>query len=135
MSEPVAGNHNDLYDIEACVEELLGTLESAKIPIQGLFINADAGFDSELFRQACANKQITANVAHNKRNGKLSTDHKIDEELYHERYAVERTNAWIDSFRSLLNRFDTTVSSWKGFNFLAFIVIGLKKFNKSEKSR
>ncbi len=135
MSEPVAGNHNDLYDIEACIEELLGTLESAKIPIQGLFINADAGFDSELFRQACANKQVIANVAHNKRNGKLSTDHKIDEELYHERYAVERTNAWIDSFRSLLNRFDTTVSSWKGFSFLAFIVIGLKKFNKSEKSR
>ncbi|TCI84359.1 IS5/IS1182 family transposase, partial [Tenacibaculum sp. M341] len=37
--------------------------------------------------------------------------------------------------RSLLNRFDTTITSWKGFNFLAFIVIGLKKFHKIEKSR
>ncbi|MEM1135720.1 MAG: IS5/IS1182 family transposase, partial [Bacteroidota bacterium] len=44
-------------------------------------------------------------------------------------------NAWMDSFRSLLNRFDTTITSWKGFNFLAFIVIGLKKFYKLKKSR
>lgn len=135
MSEPVAGNHNDLYNIEASVDELLETLERAKIPTQGLFFNADAGFDAESFRQACAQKEAIANVAHNKRKGKPSSDHILDEELYQERYAVERTNAWMDSFRSLLNRFDTTVSSWKGFNFLAFIVIGLKKFKKSKKSR
>lgn len=56
MCEPVAGNHNDLYNIEDCIEELLDTLERAQIPTQGLFINADAGFDAESFRQACANK-------------------------------------------------------------------------------
>ena len=50
--------------------------------------------------------------------------------FYNERYKIERTNAWMDSFRSLLNRFDTTVASWLGFNYLAFIVIALKKFNK-----
>ncbi|MEM6738444.1 MAG: IS5 family transposase, partial [Bacteroidota bacterium] len=38
------------------------------------------------------------------------------------------TNAWVDSFRSLLNRFDTTIESWKGFNYLSFIVLALKKF-------
>ncbi|MFS4416364.1 IS5 family transposase, partial [Maribacter sp. 2307ULW6-5] len=46
---------------------------------------------------------------------------------YDERYAVERTNAWMDSFRSPLNRFDTTIASWKGFNYLSFIVLALKK--------
>jgi hypothetical protein len=45
---------------------------------------------------------------------------------------VERTNAWMDSYRSLLNRFDTTVESWKGFNYLEFIVIALKKFKKEK---
>jgi len=39
------------------------------------------------------------------------------------------------SFRPLINRLDTTVSSWKGFNLLAFIVIGLKRFLKLKKSR
>ncbi len=35
-----------------------------------------------------------------------------------------------DSFRSLLNRFDTAVESWKGPNHLVFFVIALKKFKK-----
>lgn len=59
----------------------------------------------------------------------------FDPLLYKERYKIERTNAWMDSFRTLLNRFETTVTSWKGFNFLAFIVIGLKKSYKLKKSR
>jgi len=101
-----------------------------------LFINADAGFDAETFRQAYHKKGVIANVAFNKRsNGKKNQEHLIDEELYNERYAIERANAWMDSFRSFLNRFDTTTSSWKGFNFLAFIVIGLRKFEKIKKSR
>ncbi|MGB6150504.1 MAG: IS5/IS1182 family transposase, partial [Pricia sp.] len=33
----------------------------------------------------------------------------------------------MDSYRSLLNRFDTTTSSWKALNYLAFIVIASKK--------
>ena len=71
----------------------------------------------------------------NKRNGNSDNDHYFDEELYEERYAIERTNTWMDSFRTLLNRFDTTVTSWKGFNYLAFIIIALKKFYKQKKFR
>lgn len=134
MSEPVAGNHNDLYEIDTSVDELFGILEKADIPTEGLFVNADAGFDADSFRQACLKKGVIANVAFNKRN-KKNQEHLLDEELYKERYAIERTNAWVDSFRSLLNRFDSTISSWKGFNFLAFIVIGLRKFEQIKKSR
>ena len=135
MSEPVSGNHNDLFDIEVQFEEVVGTLEEAEISVDGLFVNGDAGFDSQKLRDKCEAKGIIANICRNKPNGNSDTDHYFDEELYKERYAVERTNAWMDSFRSLLNRFDTTISSWKGFNFLAFIVIGLKKFYKLKKSR
>ncbi|MBD5331186.1 MAG: hypothetical protein HDS00_04715 [Bacteroides sp.] len=48
---------------------------------------------------------------------------------------IERTNAWMDSLRSILYRFDTTVSSWKGWNYLAFTVVFLKKIHKSKKFR
>lgn len=41
-------------------------------------------------------------------------------------YALERSNAWMTIFRSAFNKFDITLTSWKGFNFLAFNVIGLK---------
>jgi transposase len=135
MSEPVSGNHNDLFDIEVQFEEVIHTLEQAEINVDGLFINADAGFDSQKLRDKCKAKGIIANIGHNKRNGNKDSEHYFDEKLYKERYSVERTNAWMDSFRSLLNRFDTTITSWKGFNFLAFIVIALKKFYKLKKSR
>ncbi|WP_345008190.1 transposase, partial [Snuella lapsa] len=114
MSEPVSGNHNDLFDIEVQFEEVVGTLEDAEISIDGLFINADAGFDSQKLRDKCEAKGIIANICPNKRNGNNDVDYYFDEKLYEERYAIERTNAWMDSFRSLLNRFDTTLTSWKG---------------------
>jgi len=134
MSEPVSGNHNDLYDIEVQFEVVTATLEEADIPVEGLFLNADAGFDSREFRKACGKKEVNANICFNKRNGKTDRDEYFDQELYDQRYAIERTNAWMDSYRSLLNRFDTTTSSWKAFNYLAFIVIAAKKFlNKKSK--
>ena len=99
-------------------------------------MNTVAGFDSLELRDLCERKGIIANIVPNKRNGSNDeNDHYFNEKLYEERYSIERTNAWMDSFRSLLNRFDTTITSWKGFNFFAFILIGLKKFYKLKKSR
>ncbi len=135
MSEPIAGNHNDLFDIEVYFEDITSQLTNAEISLSGLFINADAGFDSPKLRKILSDKEIIANICPNKRNGQNNEDDYVDEQLYKERYAIERTNAWLDSFRSLLNRFDTTLSSWMAWNFIAFIVIGLKKFHKTKKSR
>jgi len=135
MSEPVSGNHNDLYDIEVQFEVVTATLEKADIAVEGLFMNADAGFDSADLRKCCESKEINANICFNKRNGNNDRDEYFDQKLYGQRYAIERSNAWMDSFRSLLNRFDTTITSWKGFNFLSFIVIALKKFKKKSNQK
>ena len=54
--------------------------------------------------------------------------------MYKERFVIERTNAWMDSFRAILCRFDTTVSSWKGWNYLAFAIVFLKKKFTNQKS-
>lgn len=131
MSQPVSGNHHDLYDIELHFDEVISTLQKATISVDGLFINADAGFDAENLRRTCEQKGIIANIAQNKRNSGMDRELYFDEELYKERYSIERTNAWMDSFRSLLNMFDTTLSSRVGFNYLALITIACKKFKKS----
>ena len=128
MSHPIAGNHNDLFEIKTHFEELTHTLKEAKISLDGLFLNFDAGFDSDKLRLEAESVGIIANIAPNRRNSKVEKEYYFDEELYKNRYAIERTNAWMDSFRTLLNRFDTTLTSWVGFNYLAFIVIALKKF-------
>ncbi|WP_430906593.1 transposase [Maribacter sp. 2-571] len=114
MSEPVAGNRNDLYEIEVQFEVVTKTLDQADIRTDGLFLNADAGFDPKDFRAACSAKEINANICFNKRNRSADDRNEyFDQDLYDQRYAVERTNAWMDSFRSLLNRFDTTIASWR----------------------
>ena len=136
MSEPISGNHHDLHNIEVQFEVVTATLEQAEIPVEGLFLNADAGFDSKALENPATKKEINANVCFNKRNGnKQDREEYFDQDLYDERYAVERTNAWMDSFRSLLNRFDTTVESRKGFNYLAFFVIALKKLKKRKNQK
>ena len=45
-----AGNHNDLYEIEEVLKEILALLEEAEIEHKGLFLNADAGFDNKSLR-------------------------------------------------------------------------------------
>lgn len=135
ISNPVAGNHHDLYNIEDSLDELFQTLTLSGINLDGLFINADQGFDSKEFRATCFKHGIFANVDLNPRNGNMNHDILIDELLYKERYSIERTNAWLHSFRTLLNRFETSVSSWKAFNYIAFMIILLKRISKMKKSR
>ncbi len=136
MSSPIAGNHHDLYQIKDSLEEMFEVLNKANIPLDGLFVNADSGFDSKGFRETCLKAGIYPNVALNYRNGDNNDeDYVLDEILYKERFAIERTNAWMDSFRSILNRFDYTASSWESFNYIAFFVILIRKIQKIKKSR
>ena len=132
MSEPQAGNHADLFEIEDRVDEIISQLCTADIAVDGLFCDLDAGFDGKELRSALISYGIIPNVCPNPRNGGENTEEWLyDEEMYKHRWKIERTNAWMDGFKAVLTRFDTTVSSWKGWNFLAFIVISLKKFHKS----
>lgn len=135
ISSPIAGNHHDLYNIKESLNELFTTLKLVGLNLDGLFINADSGFDSKEFRDTCNEHGIFANVNFNSRNGNVNDTDLLDKRLYNERYSIERTNAWIDSFRTLLNRFEKTVSSWKSFNYIAFIVIFLRKINNNKKSK
>ena len=134
-SDSISGNHNDLYQITGYFKNMLDTLINAKIRIDGLFLNADSGFDSKELRKLCNELEIIPNIAINQRNNAESDDIWIDELLYEERYSIERTNAWFDSFRTILNRFDVTDSSWSNFTIIGSIVILLKYINKNQKSR
>lgn len=133
MSSPKSGKHHDVHDIENVIERMFeGDLEKSNIRFDGLFLNADAGFDCDVLRNIFQQKEITANICINKR--RENTNHiLVDDELYAERYSIERTNAWMDSFRTILNRFDTTVSSWESWNYLAFMILLLKKISRKQK--
>ena len=92
------------YAIEKSSEELFSTLNKAQIRTDGLFINADSGFDSETFRSVCNKWGIIPKVAFNYRNEETIDEYLLDDLRYKQRFIIERTNAWIDSIISLLNK-------------------------------
>ncbi len=117
------------------LQNLFAWIKDSGSSVSGLFLNADAGFDSAQFRWDCQQQEAFPNVAFNKRRGMRRDDELLDELLYKERYSSERTNAWMNSYRSVLNRFDTTQTCCEGWNYIAFMMIFLKKTRKREKSR
>jgi transposase len=124
--EPVAGNHNDAYKLEQTVAQMLKNIKQSNISTDGLFLNADAGFDTNDFREFCIANEIIPNIDVNKRNGG-EKEYLFDDLLYKCRFVVERTNAWMDAFKAILVRFETNKIHWKSLNILAFIVILLRQ--------
>ena len=138
MSTPQDGNHHDLYEINVLFNELCDMLKDAGISLDGLFLNADSGFDSRELKEACSKEGIIANIKPNPRNKQENkvaeiADNMFDDELYKGRYVIERTNAWIDSFKALLIRFEFLVQNWISLHFMAFSVILLRKVAKKTK--
>jgi len=57
----------------------------------------------------------------------------FDEQLYKRRNVIEQVNTWLDSFKTLLIRFETKAQHWLALHFLAFSVQLIRKINKKQK--
>jgi hypothetical protein len=83
ISNPVGGDHKYLFEIEKAFLKILSDLSLSGIDSNGLFMNADLGFDSEGFRRICFTNDIIANMDVNKRNSKnIDNQPLLDDELY-----------------------------------------------------
>jgi len=91
MLNCVGGNHNYFFEIENSFLKILTDLKQFDISINGLLLNADAGFDRKNFRTICFANDIIANIVFNKRRSK-DTDNQplLDDLFYKERFSVEK---------------------------------------------
>jgi len=128
-SDPMSGEHHDVFEIKENVSKMVSTLQRADIATEGLFLNGDAGFDAQKMRAICDEYGIRANIARSKkqRMNPNIEGYLFDSELYKERFAVERTNAWLDGFKALLVRYETNARHWIGLHYLAFSFIVLRR--------
>ncbi|GIV30194.1 MAG: DDE transposase [Bacteroidia bacterium] len=134
-ASPQEGQHNDLFELQTLFDEICNFLTKAGIDVKGLFLNADAGFDSKEFRKACEQKEVIANIPHNPRNKKEIESRAyqyFDEELYKQRYVIERANAWQDQFKALIIRYETRVDTWVNLLILSFMVIFIRRIIKKK---
>ena len=131
-ARPQAGNPHDSHRLNALFGEICAAPEAATVPVAGLFLNADNAFDTTDFRQECARCGIEANSPRNRRAADWQTDDDtpFDPELYARRVVVEHANAWLDGFKTLPVRYETSVGNWLAWRWLAFTVIFLRKINR-----
>lgn len=89
-------------------------------------ILADKGYDSDKLRLRLNQSGIHSNIAVRKIKHRKK-DVSYNQNLGKMRFKIERTNAWIKSFRRLHFRFDYTLASFQALTYLALIVICLRK--------
>lgn len=134
FATPRSGEHHDSFEIEDVLREIIALLVEANIDVQGIFLNADAAFDTSVVRSVLAEFGIEANIPMNPRNATAQErDEYFDDELYKRRMVIEHTFAWLDSFKGLLVRYETKLKNWTAMNVIGFIVIFIRRILNSQK--
>jgi transposase len=122
----LAGNHNDLYRVAVQFSDMIKSLNRCEIVVQNSILNADKGFDCKTLRRTCRQRNIEPNIKENIRNRKKTKRGRkrfFNENVYKRRFVNERTFAWLDSFKTLLIRFDKLDETWLNWHYLAFALI------------
>jgi transposase len=128
-TEIIAGNHHEAYALKSPLQDAFKTIKRLGISMAGAYFNADSGFDTREARQVCFNHPLRPNMDENKPNRKttkLGRKRLFNPVIYKDRFASERTFAWIDKFRALLVRFDLKKIYFMGSHFLAFALINMR---------
>ena len=119
-----AGNTADVDLAAATIQKIkVGHKTRPKIVL------ADKGYDSTRFRRGLRKRGIKANIPERVygHRRKIGRPPNYDPVLGKSRYSVERTNAWMKSFRRIHFRYDRTLPMFKAFVQLACIVILVRR--------
>ena len=96
---------------------------------KGAVFNADGSFDTRAARKLLWHRGVRPNIPENKRNRKTikrGRKRHFNRDAYKNRFAIERTFAWIDKFKELLIRFARKDAYFLGFHYIAFTMINLR---------
>lgn len=101
------------------------------LELSGSYLTLDSGFDSEhtkwLIRYHDMVPVIKPNRRGTKDEQKLETMYAdFNEPVYKQRYKVERTFAWQDTYRKLVIRYERLEATHTGFKCLAYSMINLR---------
>ena len=129
---PLSGKRHDAFNIAKRFQALLDMFYRVHIAVEGLWLNADKAFECEALRRVCVQHEIELNAPHNRRRA-LGVEDELpyfDELMYDERFTIERTNAWMDNYRSFDLRFDKTIHSWHAWHYIFCIIQWINKISK-----
>ena len=116
---------------------LLEIAELVNLDIKGAKITLDSGFDSERNHAIIEDAEMIPVIKPNRRGtkdeGKLHAMFEKEEqqkEVYGQRYKIERTFAWEDTYRKTTIRYEKRSDTHMGFKYLAYSLINPRWFLK-----
>jgi transposase len=119
--------------------KLIDTANRLGIPLKGIPLTLDSGFDSEknsaLIREAGMVSVIKPNFR-NTKDKKIIRKRKCQfqklEDIYKKRHTIERSFAWEDKYRKLVIRYERLQATFNGFRYLAGAMINYRtEFGKN----
>lgn len=130
-SELASANHHE-------IKLAASTLQSVRVPRRGRGrpkqrpkeLVADRAYDSKSFRGWLRSRGIKPTIPHYERRERKGSKKGRPLEVgpgYQECWKVERTFAWLGSFRRLLVRHERHLSIFRAFVLVAFILVSLRR--------
>jgi hypothetical protein len=95
------------------------------------YLTLDSGFDSEYNKWLIQFHGLVPVIKPNRRGTKdekkINQMYKnFNEKIYKERFTIERTFAWQDTYRKLVTRYEKLEATHTGFKYLAYAVMNLR---------
>ena len=126
-------NVHDTLLFDTSFTELLESMNRLGISLVDSYLTLDSGFDDGKNRNQIEYANLIPVIKPNMRglkdrekiNAKLDAFEEV-QEIYRERYKIERCFAWEDSYRKLVIRYETLPCTFMGFRYLAYSMINLK---------
>jgi len=129
ISDCIAGNHHDCFELVKEMTTLLANMENANIDYKRSHLNADSGFDVKAFIEMIEEKyNVIANIPRNKRNAKnINQEYRyLSEYIYSFRFKIETVFAWLDTYKRILVRFEYLARNFKSWLLIASFLINLR---------
>ena len=135
-------NQKDMVIFPESLTKLATFTKQIRLELQKSLLTLDSGFDSMSNKDLIKEQKLVPVIKPNRRNTKESIVIArmypslrwdwFDEKLYKERYKVERTFGWQDTYRRLAISYDRLEEIRLGFRHLAYAMINFRvTFNSS----
>ena len=130
-------NQQDIEILPEGLSKLVSFATSIGLNLRGSVLTLDTGFDSKTNRELIRKQKLVPMINPNRRNAKkpivIARMYRwFNKELYQERYKVERTFGWQDTYRRLAISYDILKETRLGFRHLAYAMINFRvTFNSS----
>lgn len=130
-----AVNKQDTSLLPESLEKFSDLVNSLALEVSGSYLTLDSGFDSQDNRCLVRNLGLTPVIKPNPRGTKnqdkldaMNDEFATVEHIYKERYRIERSFAWQDTYRKLVTRYEKLQCTHLGFKHLAYALINYRSF-------